>query len=132
MLERAGISGERLPKKLTKIVSKKKLYHYDSLEPLERDRLVITVSPTEHAPILIIPHDALACSSQCDLTDPISPRGLRLRRRRRQVPGGGGVGARGGVGGDGGKRQKEEGGGARSKHIILEIRYRGKITSDQF
>jgi len=41
LLERSGISGERLPKKLTKIVSKKKLYHYDSLEPLERDRLVI-------------------------------------------------------------------------------------------
>jgi methylamine---glutamate N-methyltransferase subunit B len=41
VLERSGISGERLSKKLTKIVSKKKLYHYDSLEPLERDRLVI-------------------------------------------------------------------------------------------
>jgi glutamate synthase domain-containing protein 3 len=41
MLERMGIPAKRLPGKLSKIVSKKKLYHYDSLEPLERDRLVI-------------------------------------------------------------------------------------------
>lgn len=34
---RAGI----LPKRFRKIVSAKRLYHYDSLEPLERERLVI-------------------------------------------------------------------------------------------
>jgi methylamine---glutamate N-methyltransferase subunit B len=40
-LRRVGISEDRLPVKIRKIVSAKKLYHYDSLEPLERERLVI-------------------------------------------------------------------------------------------
>ena len=30
-----------LPRRFRKIVSAKRLYHYDSLEPLERERLVI-------------------------------------------------------------------------------------------
>jgi len=40
-LEKNGIANSLIPKTLRKIVSSKKLYHYDSLEPLERDRLVI-------------------------------------------------------------------------------------------
>jgi hypothetical protein len=41
MLEDAGAKRELIPSTFQKITSKKKLYHYDSLEPLERDRLVI-------------------------------------------------------------------------------------------
>jgi glutamate synthase domain-containing protein 3 len=41
ILKRLGVKDSDLPKRLSKIVSKKKLYHYDSLEPLERERLVI-------------------------------------------------------------------------------------------
>ena len=41
MLENAGAKRELIPSTFQKITSKKKLYHYDSLEPLERDRLVI-------------------------------------------------------------------------------------------
>ena len=40
-LKRAGANPKVLPSGFRKIVSKKKLYHYDSLEPLERERLVI-------------------------------------------------------------------------------------------
>ncbi len=40
-LEDAGAKHETIPTSFKKITSKKKLYHYDSLEPLERDRLVI-------------------------------------------------------------------------------------------
>jgi len=40
-LTRLKIPKEILPKKLRKIVSAKRLYHYDSLEPLERERFVI-------------------------------------------------------------------------------------------
>ncbi|MDA4132112.1 MAG: GXGXG motif-containing protein, partial [Thaumarchaeota archaeon] len=41
ILENAGARPEDIPRSFKKIVSKKKLYHYDSLEPLERDRMVI-------------------------------------------------------------------------------------------
>ena len=41
VLENAGAKREIFPASFKKITSKKKLYHYDSLEPLERDRLVI-------------------------------------------------------------------------------------------
>jgi len=41
ILESAGARPEDIPLSFKKIVSKKKLYHYDSLEPLERDRMVI-------------------------------------------------------------------------------------------
>jgi glutamate synthase domain-containing protein 3 len=41
LLRDAGTTPERIPSRFKKLVSKKKLYHYDSLEPLERDRLVI-------------------------------------------------------------------------------------------
>jgi methylamine---glutamate N-methyltransferase subunit B len=40
-LEKNRIPNRLVPRTLRKIVSSKKLYHYDSLEPLERDRLVI-------------------------------------------------------------------------------------------
>ena len=40
-LEEAGAKHEIIPASFKKITSKKKLYHYDSLEPLERDRMVI-------------------------------------------------------------------------------------------
>lgn len=41
ILMSAGARLEDIPRSFKKIVSKKKLYHYDSLEPLERDRMVI-------------------------------------------------------------------------------------------
>jgi methylamine---glutamate N-methyltransferase subunit B len=41
VLEDAGAKRVMIPSTFRKITSKKKLYHYDSLEPLERDRLVI-------------------------------------------------------------------------------------------
>ncbi len=41
ILEGAGARRENIPGRFKKIISKKKLYHYDSLEPLERDRMVI-------------------------------------------------------------------------------------------
>jgi methylamine---glutamate N-methyltransferase subunit B len=41
ILESAGARSDDIPGSFRKIVSKKKLYHYDSLEPLERDRMVI-------------------------------------------------------------------------------------------
>jgi methylamine---glutamate N-methyltransferase subunit B len=41
ILRRMGLSEKKLPTKLSKIVSTKKLYHYDALERFEKDRLVI-------------------------------------------------------------------------------------------
>lgn len=41
LLRALKVPESRIPSKFTKVVSKKKLYHYDSLEPLERERLVI-------------------------------------------------------------------------------------------
>lgn len=40
-IEKLKIPASRIPKALRKIVSAKRLYHYDSLEPLERERFVI-------------------------------------------------------------------------------------------
>lgn len=40
-LEALKFRADILPKRFRKIVSAKRLYHYDSLEPLERERLVI-------------------------------------------------------------------------------------------
>ena len=40
-LRKMGVKEVQLPKSFRKVVSTKKLYHYDSLEPLERERLVI-------------------------------------------------------------------------------------------
>ncbi len=41
ILENAGARRENIPGSFKRIISKKKLYHYDSLEPLERERMVI-------------------------------------------------------------------------------------------
>jgi len=41
LLRALKVPESRIPDRFTKVVSKRKLYHYDSLEPLERERLVI-------------------------------------------------------------------------------------------
>lgn len=41
VLQAMKISKDRIPMRFRKIVSAKRLYHYDSLEPLERERFVI-------------------------------------------------------------------------------------------
>lgn len=40
-LRSLGMPRERIPSRFKKLVSAKRLYHYDSLEPLERERFVI-------------------------------------------------------------------------------------------